>query len=208
MANLQKFNAKICYTAAAVLIHNDKVLLVKHKKLNKWFSPGGHIEPDELPHQAAERECLEETGVRVRAIDGGITMTPGGATAPFADQNIASELLVRPFVLDLHWVSQENYATRLKSSDPTQRVTTGLWPKGCEQHIVFLYLVQPVDGVQTTMDKNESDELGWFSIEEIESLPDCGPDIREETRLAFGLSQIVNSPPTYSTPKIDPVPES
>lgn len=29
-----------------------------------WLPPGGHIEPNEIPDDAAEREVFEETGVR------------------------------------------------------------------------------------------------------------------------------------------------
>jgi 8-oxo-dGTP pyrophosphatase MutT (NUDIX family) len=36
---------------------------VYHRKLAMWLPPGGHIEPDELPDDAAVREVREETGV-------------------------------------------------------------------------------------------------------------------------------------------------
>jgi 8-oxo-dGTP pyrophosphatase MutT (NUDIX family) len=39
--------------------------MLKHKKLGKWLPPGGHIEPNELPDDAACREVLEETGLKV-----------------------------------------------------------------------------------------------------------------------------------------------
>ena len=41
-----------------------QVLLHLHRKLGMWLPPGGHIERDELPDEAAVREVLEETGVR------------------------------------------------------------------------------------------------------------------------------------------------
>jgi len=78
---------KICYTAAGILIHADKVLLVKHKKLGIWLNPGGHIEAGELPHQAAEREFFEETGVKVQAVD------PRGLLKDTESQYIPSPIL-------------------------------------------------------------------------------------------------------------------
>lgn len=44
------------------------MLLHKHKKLGHWFPPGGHVEPNELPDDAAVREVLEESGVPVALI--------------------------------------------------------------------------------------------------------------------------------------------
>ncbi len=53
---------------AAVLIRDDKVLLVKrlpHRKVypNLWDLPGGHIEGDESPEEALRRETREELGI-------------------------------------------------------------------------------------------------------------------------------------------------
>lgn len=56
------------FTASAVVIANRHILLVHHRRIGAWLPPGGHIEADEMPHQAAERETLEETGVRVQAV--------------------------------------------------------------------------------------------------------------------------------------------
>ncbi len=45
---------------------HKKILLIYHKTLHKWLNPGGHIESgDTHPADAAYREVLEETGVRV-----------------------------------------------------------------------------------------------------------------------------------------------
>lgn len=55
--------------AACAIIHNERgeVLLLKRHDDGKWDPPGGHIDPDETPALAAERETLEETGLVVRA---------------------------------------------------------------------------------------------------------------------------------------------
>jgi len=41
----------------------DAVLLIHHRKLGRWFQPGGHWEPAESFWRSAEREALEETGI-------------------------------------------------------------------------------------------------------------------------------------------------
>ncbi len=43
-----------------------RVLLVRHHNNNVWVAPGGMIEPDEIPEEAAIREMQEETGCKVR----------------------------------------------------------------------------------------------------------------------------------------------
>jgi ADP-ribose pyrophosphatase YjhB (NUDIX family) len=53
------------FTVATFVINNGKVLLLWHKKLQMWLPPGGHIDPNELPDDAAIREVLEETGLKV-----------------------------------------------------------------------------------------------------------------------------------------------
>ncbi len=50
------------------VVWQGKVLLHRHRKLGMWLPPGGHIEPGELPDEAAAREVLEETGLRVKLV--------------------------------------------------------------------------------------------------------------------------------------------
>ena len=53
------------WTASVYLIEDQKVLLIYHKKLQKWLPPGGHIEANETPGEAARREVREETGLEI-----------------------------------------------------------------------------------------------------------------------------------------------
>lgn len=48
-----------------VMNNEGKFLFIRHKKLQKWLPPGGHIEENEIPDVAALREVKEETGLDV-----------------------------------------------------------------------------------------------------------------------------------------------
>jgi 8-oxo-dGTP pyrophosphatase MutT (NUDIX family) len=57
------------FTATVYIFHEDKVLLHRHLKHNKWLPPGGHIEANETPPEAARREVKEETGLDICFIE-------------------------------------------------------------------------------------------------------------------------------------------
>jgi 8-oxo-dGTP pyrophosphatase MutT (NUDIX family) len=81
------------------LIHDNKVLLIHHKKLNLWLPPGGHIEKDETPDEAAEREFREELGLEVELLNR--NDVPAGG-------NIVKQLAV-PFYVNVHNVGDHNH---------------------------------------------------------------------------------------------------
>ncbi len=55
--------------AATVFVAwQGQLLMHRHRKLGMWLPCGGHVEPHELPDDAAVREVLEESGVRVELV--------------------------------------------------------------------------------------------------------------------------------------------
>lgn len=56
------------FTATTFVVWRERVLLHRHPKLGLWLPCGGHIEPNELPDEAAVREVHEEAGVRIELV--------------------------------------------------------------------------------------------------------------------------------------------
>ena len=55
------------FTASAFVLSpsRDALLLIHHKKLDRWLQPGGHVEPEDTDMlAAARREAAEEVGLR------------------------------------------------------------------------------------------------------------------------------------------------
>lgn len=174
MQESAKFPPKICLTAAGFLVVDDKVLLVKHKKLGFWLAPGGHMEEDELPHEAAEREFWEETAVKVRT----------KSVLPLLPGTDNSDYYPVPFSVNLHWISKDIYKKRLSSKTPEKRVTDKVWKLGCEKHLVFTYLVEPIGSIDFKQNVEETDGISWFTQEELTDLETI-PEVRSEANWAL-----------------------
>jgi 8-oxo-dGTP pyrophosphatase MutT (NUDIX family) len=76
------------FTVATFVICEGRVLLHFHGKLHFWLPPGGHIEPNELPDEAAVREVWEEAAIRVELVgDRGVGVdSPVQLVRPFGVQ--------------------------------------------------------------------------------------------------------------------------
>ncbi len=135
------------FTASAFVIDSRKrVLLLWHKKLQRWMPPGGHVDENELPEETAKRECKEETGIDVEI---------AGADSPedlFRENPAEGCMLKKPFCFLL-----ENIPAT--SEQPAH------------QHMDFVYLARPLDETQTlTLEEKEGTELQWFTLGKIEML--------------------------------------
>lgn len=60
-------NQLLAVPSASIVVIDGRgyVLLVKHSDTGDWVTPGGAIEPNEIPADAAVREAWEETGLHV-----------------------------------------------------------------------------------------------------------------------------------------------
>ena len=79
------------FTVSVFIVHDEKILLVHHRKLEKWLPVGGHIEIGEDPEAAAKREALEESGLEIELV---------GARPP--REFPGTTILTAPTYLDIH----------------------------------------------------------------------------------------------------------
>lgn len=162
------------FTATAFVIDSHRrALLLWHKRLKRWMPPGGHIDPNETPEDAAARECKEETGLDVEIIgrDCKVPMANGkcsGANSTlnidhlplaishdlFADCSHEGNMLKTPIAMLL-----ENIPDCPERGEPAH------------QHMDFLFLAKPLDESQKViLQEDESSQMRWFTREEIEKL--------------------------------------
>lgn len=58
------YTGHITASAWIIAIKEKSVLLVHHKKLNRWLQPGGHADGEEDIINVAVKEAVEETGLK------------------------------------------------------------------------------------------------------------------------------------------------
>lgn len=145
------------FTATVYIVHEDRerVLLIYHRKLQKWLAPGGHLDANELPSQAAIREAREETGLEI-------------------------ELVSQETV----WVQQANSRSFERPSLCLLHEVPPYGNQPAHQHMDFIYVGRVLGG-QENENKTEVEKMRWFSISELETLP--------ETELFQETLQVIKS---------------
>lgn len=136
------------FTATAFVIDDDsRALLLWHKRLRRWMPPGGHMEPNELPEEAAAREAKEETGLDVEII--------GEEQEDFYwNTGYEGRILKKPFAFFL-----ESIPPCPERSEPEH------------EHIDFIYRARPLGSQKTlTLCAAEHDHIRWFTADEIAAL--------------------------------------
>mgnify|MGYP006281475933 FL=1 len=71
------------FTATVYIVESGAVALHRHERLGIRIPPGGHVDRDELPHEAGLREVREETGLDAELLDGTAAVdAPAGRALP------------------------------------------------------------------------------------------------------------------------------
>ena len=97
-----------------VLNNKNELLMINSKKFNKWTPPGGKVDNNETPDEAAIRECFEETGIKIHLI-GNKPEIEGALFTPFGSKCNVIQQGVRDHV-DLIYVAKAE-SNKLKKSD-------------------------------------------------------------------------------------------
>ena len=148
---------KIDFTVAIFVVHDRRILLIHHRRLDKWLPLGGHIELDEDPEQAARREAKEESGLEVELLGERAPTTGPGTRA-----------LITPRFLDIHRITDTHehigliYWARPKNGSLTLAAE--------EHHDIRWCAVEDLAHLQPPM----SDAVKWYcrkAIEEISQPP-------------------------------------
>jgi 8-oxo-dGTP pyrophosphatase MutT (NUDIX family) len=121
--------------AGVLLVKDDSVLLVRQYRLQinalSWEIPGGRVEDNESPEQAAIRECYEETGIRCQALQQLLFYHPGmdvthNPTSLYwtSDFEDADEYQAKPDeVVTREWVSLKRCDEMLASGEMVDAFT-------------------------------------------------------------------------------------
>ncbi len=132
-------------TASAFLVDAGQrtVLMIKHRRLQRWLQPGGHIEPNDASLTAAAcRELSEETGVPRDLI----ADHPGGS-GPAGGGNAV------PLDLDSHLIP---------ASEKKQE------PAHFHHDVRFLFLLTAEPNLQ--LQTEEVSDVRWLPLNELETL--------------------------------------
>lgn len=144
---------KIDFTVAIFIVHDAKILLIHHRKLDKWLPLGGHIELDEDPETAAIREAREESGLEIELMGERPPTTEDGTRA-----------LIAPRFLDIHRISETHehigmiYFARLKSGEITLEKR--------EHHAICWVSLQELDELQPPL----SGAIRWYCLQALKEI--------------------------------------
>jgi len=142
-------NKELDFTASAIVISpTQKILLHYHKKHDVWIQPGGHVDPGEDHIEALAHEILEETGLNIDDLEILDFSQPERSLDIYPNSSLRH--LPIPFDINRHRV------TTVNDHD--------------HDHVDSVYVFKSTEESLLQPGEGESQEIGWFSLEELEDL--------------------------------------
>jgi ADP-ribose pyrophosphatase YjhB (NUDIX family) len=117
MPHIHTEPGQIDFCADMLIVYKNKILFRYHDKHKMWLCPGGHIELNETPPEAALREAQEEVGLDIELYI---------PTGYMGEQSDDGKNLVPPLFMHLHEITPEHshlslfYAGRAKTDVITE----------------------------------------------------------------------------------------
>jgi 8-oxo-dGTP pyrophosphatase MutT (NUDIX family) len=140
------------FVATMYVVNDGATLLHEHEKLDMWLPPGGHVDRDELPHEAALRETYEETGFEPEL---------HAACGPYDTDGAGSMPRPAAFLLEDIDVHEDG--------------------RIAHQHMDFVYFGR-VEGRAVEPaghDETDAEAWQWFTAEELDAHEGLAADIRD-----------------------------
>lgn len=161
MPHIHTDDGQYDYTASGYIVHDDKILLIRHKKLPIWAPPSGHVELHQNPVDALYMEIREEAGIHKKDLT---LLDPHTETAGFkrvSSTGKESRRIPIPFDIDEHHFGELDH-----------------------MHIDFGYILTSSTNI-VKPEPDESQEYKWFTSKELDSLTESPATIIERCKYAL-----------------------
>lgn len=137
------------FTATVYVVNDGALALHHHDRLDMWLAPGGHIDRDELPREAARREVREETGLDVDLLE------PETSVEVEAGRELPPAEHVMLFDINVHPDGEVGH-----------------------QHIDFVYFAEAADrGVSPADGEASAEEWEWFTADELREFDELTTEV-------------------------------
>jgi 8-oxo-dGTP pyrophosphatase MutT (NUDIX family) len=118
------------FTATVYVVNDGATALHDHDRIDGLLPPGGHVDRDELPHEAGLREVREETGLEPTLLDSTPDLpAPAGQALPRPRHQLLYDINVHDGTVGHQHVDHVYYATvPSRELDPAEgEAGAGAW---------------------------------------------------------------------------------
>jgi 8-oxo-dGTP pyrophosphatase MutT (NUDIX family) len=152
------------FTVSGYIVHDNRTLLIRHKKLPIWGPASGHIELHQNPIEALYMEIREEAGIQREDLELIETHAESKSFRRETSIGKASQYIPIPFDIDEHQYGDLPH-----------------------NHVDFGYILTSTTDV-VIPEQGESQEYKWFSADELADFTETNSTIID--RCLYALAYI------------------